>query len=224
MNKRQTVLTAGLSAACIFVGLAGGALAGGSDSTGRSEFWHRAGQGSPSVDECRKQFKENPADASAANDLGWALRQHGDLSGAKEALIEALKLAPKMPQAHSNFSVVLLDGHDFASAVEQARRAVALDGGQPVFHVVLANALSGSGDRKAAIEEYRAALKIRPDYENAMYHLGTQLFEDGQLLEAKKQLSYALKLDPSDERVVAVLDQIMKAETAAAAGNKSKEK
>lgn len=75
---------------------------------------------------------------------------------------------------------------------------------------MLGNALSANGDAKAAINEYKAALAIRPDYENAMYNLGRVLDLDGQQTEAKAVLSQALALDPGDDRVVKLLDQLMK--------------
>ena len=189
-----------------------GALARSGDSDGRAGSWRKAGQGSPSVEACRKRVQDNPKDADAQNDLGWALRQHDDLAGAESALKEAIKLMPGLPQAHSNLSVVLLDKHDAAGAVAEGRQAVSLDGGKAIYHVVLGNALSAGGDRKTAIEEYRAALKLKPDYENAMFHLGATLFDDGQMIESKKALSYALGLDPDDGRVLELMDKIMKSE------------
>jgi Flp pilus assembly protein TadD len=179
---------------------------------GRSGMWRSSGQGAPSVEACRKRAAAHPQDADAQNDLGWALRQAGDLKGAEQALSAALKLAPGMPQAHSNLSVVALDEHNNAQAVSEGKEAVSLDGKQPIFHVVLGNALSASGDRASAIKEYQEALKLRPDYENAMYHLGETLYAEGQTGEAKKQLSFALGLDPQDERALQLLDKIMKTE------------
>lgn len=94
-------------------------------------------------------------------------------------------------------------------ALNEAKKAVELDGKQPVYRVVYGNALSATGDRKEAIVQYQTALNERPDYENAFYNLGRVLFEDGQRTQAKVILSQALALDPKDDRVVQLLDQIM---------------
>jgi Flp pilus assembly protein TadD len=179
------------------------------DSAGRAGSWRQGTQGSPSVEACRKRVVADPNNADAQNDLGWALRQNGDLKGAESSLRQSIKLNDSSPYPHSNLSVVMLDQNRTDEALAEARKAVALKGDVPIFRVVLGNALSASGDRKAAIEEYRTALKQRPDYENAMYNLGRCLNEDGQITEAKLTLSQALELDPNDERVMKILDKIL---------------
>jgi len=179
------------------------------DSSGRAGSWRHGTQGSPSVEACRKKVAAEPNNADAQNDLGWALRQNGDLKGAEAALRQSIKLNDSSPYPHSNLSVVLMDQNHPDQALAEARKAVSLKSDEPIFHVVLGNALSATDDRKAAIEEYKAALKQRPDYENAMYNLGRCLNDDGQITEAKLTLSQALDLDPNDERVLKILDKIL---------------
>jgi Flp pilus assembly protein TadD len=176
---------------------------------GRAGSWKKGTQGAPNLKACREKVAKNPSDADAQNDLGWALRQNGDSKGAEKALLESIKLNDKSPYPHSNLSVVYTDMNKNEDALAEARKAVSLKGDEPVFHVVLGNAMSYTGDRRNAIEEYKAALKIRPDYENALYNLGRCQNEDGQVSDAKLTLSQALELDPDDERVVQLLDKIL---------------
>lgn len=178
---------------------------------GREGNWRNSAQGAPAVEECRKRVAANPKDANAQNDLGWALRQNGDLPGAEKCLREAISLSPDMPQAHSNLAVVLQDKKEWAASLEEARKAVSLDPKQPIFMVVMGNALSHTGDVDGAMLAYQSALKIRPDYENAHYNLGRVLHENGKNIEAQKELSIALQLDPNDERVMALLDKLFPA-------------
>jgi Flp pilus assembly protein TadD len=178
-------------------------------SVGRAGNWKKAGQGAPALEACKKKAAEHPNDAEAQNDLGWALRQNGDLKTAEATLRTSIKLNDASPYPHSNLSVVLLDEDKPEDALVEARKAVSLNGKEPIFHAVLANALDANADKKGAIEEYRVALKLRPDYENAMYNLGRCLNEDGQLSEAKLTLSEALELDPNDDRVMKLLDKIL---------------
>jgi Flp pilus assembly protein TadD len=178
------------------------------EAGGRAGWWKQAGQGAPSIKTCQKNLAKNPQDAIANNDLGWAYRQHGDLTQAEQYLRTAVKLNPRLSQAHSNLSVVLLDQSKTEEALAEAREAVAVDANNPIYHVVLGNALEKKGDTKAAIEAYRAATKLKPDYENALYHLGQALVAAGDKAEAKAVLSQALGLDPHDDRVVALLDKL----------------
>jgi Flp pilus assembly protein TadD len=176
---------------------------------GRAGSWKKGTQGAPNIEECRKRVAKDPNDAIAQNDLGWAMRQNGDSKGAEKVLLLSIKLNDKSPYPHSNLSVVYTDMNRNEEALEEARKAVALKSDEPIFHVVLGNALSFTGDRRHAIEEYKTALKLKPDYENALYNLGRTLNDDGQVSDAKLTLSQALELDPDDERVVILLDKIL---------------
>lgn len=177
---------------------------------GRANAWRSAAQGAPSLKAARKAVELHPNDAVANNDLGWAYRQNGDLANAEKYLREAIKLNDQLGQAHSNLSVVLLDKGSVDEAQTEAARAVAIDGSNPIYKVVLGNAFAKKGERKAAIEQYQQAIKLKPDYENALYNLGRVLSEDGQTQEAKAVLADALKLDSKDERVLQLLDNLTK--------------
>lgn len=175
---------------------------------GRAGSWSKGAQGAPDLAASQEQVAKNPKNAEALNDLGFALRQNGKLAEAEQRLKEALSIDPNMAAAHCNLSVVYYDQNKFDQAKEAAQKAVNADAKQPIFHVVLGNALAGSGDRKAAIEQYKAAIQLKGDYENAHYNLGRVLNEDGQVNEARFALAKALQLDPKDDRVVALLDKI----------------
>jgi Flp pilus assembly protein TadD len=176
---------------------------------GRSGMWRSNVQGAPSIEACRKLVAEKPNDAIAHNDLGWALRQNGDAKNGEEELRAAIKLDEKLPQAHSNLSVCLLDQKKTQPALDEARKAVGFDQSNPVYHVVLGNALSACKDNTAACEEYKIAISQRGDYENAFYNLGRVLNDMGEKNEAGKVLATALKLDPNDQRVLQILDTIV---------------
>ncbi len=77
------------------------------------------------------------------------------------------------------------------------------------FVLFYGNALVTVPDNKAAIEQYKAAISLRPDYENAFYNLGRAYLADGQTTEAKVAFSQALELDKDDERVLKALDQLL---------------
>ncbi len=178
------------------------------NADGRAGSWRSAAQGAPSLKAAKSAVEKHPQDAIANNDLGWAYRQNGDLVQAETCLRVAIKADPKLGEAHSNLSVVLVDLKKFDEAKTEAAQAVTLDGNNPIYRAVLGNALSKAGDRKEAIEQYRTAIKLKPDYENAHYNLGRVLKEDGQINEAKLVLVDALKLDAKDDRVLTLLDDM----------------
>ena len=179
------------------------------ESDGRAGNWRKGAQGAPNLDKARQLAKEKPGSADAHNDLGWALRQHGKLKESEMELRKALALDDKIAYGHSNLSVVLLDTGRGEEAVKEGKRACAIDEKQPIYHVVLGNAFAAQKDYEKAANEYNIALKLKPDYENALYNLGRILYDQGKRAEAGSVLGEALTLDPNDERVMELLDKII---------------
>lgn len=192
--------------------------------SGRAGNWRSNAQGAPSIKDCRKRVEANPNDADAQSDLGWALRQNGQLKDAETCLRKALSLNNKLAYAHSNLSVVLLDEGQKEEALTEAKQAALSDSKQPIYHVVYGNALLANNDPKTAIEEYKFAIGQRKDYENAYYNLARALRQDGQTLEAKVALSQALDLDPEDVRVLKMLDELSGEGTVPGPGSSTKAK
>lgn len=180
------------------------------DTSGRAGSWRKAAQGAPDLNAAKAKVEKNPKDAEALNDYGFALRQNGQTDEAAKYLKQAIEIKPSMGEAHANLSVVYFDQAKYQDAVAEGQKAVKINADQAIFRVVLGNALAKTGDLKGAQQEYKIAIQLKPDYENAYYNLGVALNDDGQINDAKYSLSKALELDPNDDRVVALLDKLDK--------------
>ncbi len=121
-DKRRFLLSLMACTAVSFTTTLSAVTAKGEDAEGRAGSWRHGTQGSPSLSACKKKVEANPKDANAQNDLGWALRQNGDLQGAEESLRESIKLNPASPFPHSNLSVVLLDTKRPVDSLAEAKR------------------------------------------------------------------------------------------------------
>lgn len=185
-----------------------GSSQGSSPSSSRDGFWTKGVQDSPDLEACHQAATQHPNDAVANNDYGWALRMNGQLQPAVNYLKKAISLNPLMSQPYSNLSVVMLEIGDVTAAVSNARKAVSLDPSQPVYRVVLGNALTKQNNLDEAIEQYRHALRFRSNYENAHYHLGEALSIKGDNTAAQHELSIAVGLDNKDERAAVLLGKI----------------
>ena len=75
-------------------------------------------------------------------------------------------------------------------------RAVAVTSGNSLAHNSLGFMLSERGKYDAAIEQFQAALRIRPDYAKAQYNWGLALAGKRQVDEAIVHFQAALLLDP----------------------------
>jgi tetratricopeptide (TPR) repeat protein len=83
------------------------------------------------------------------------------------------------------------------AAVDLIGKAVALDGGIPVFHYHLASALQSLGRLNEAAASYRKAIALRPDYLEAHNNLGLALKDQGRPDEAVSSFGQALRLNPN---------------------------
>jgi Flp pilus assembly protein TadD len=66
-------------------------------------------------------------------------------------------------------------------------------------HYNLGNALASGGDFAGALEEFRAAVKLRPQDADAEANLGSALAETGNVAEARRHFERALQLNPEHQ-------------------------
>ena len=84
--------------------------------------------------------------------------------------------------------------HDSAGVFEHA---IAATGGNYVACNNLGVALRDRGDAVAAMTQFRAALAIRPEYDQAQNNLGESLLRQGRPEDALVHIAEALRLNPS---------------------------
>jgi len=92
--------------------------------------------------------------------------------------------------------VVLAEKHDYDSAIEHFRKAVAIDPYLGEAHFDLAGALLEKGDVMGAIKSFREAIRVAPEWAEAHYQLGRALLRAGQGEQAMTEFRTALKCDP----------------------------
>jgi tetratricopeptide (TPR) repeat protein len=131
-----------------------------------------------------------PDDDNAQGQLGRLLAQMGDDAGAEAALEAAIRLAPDKIQHRYTRSVLRVKQGD-----------VAIRAGRPEAAAIA---------YRAAAEDARKALAIKPDYGLAHMSLGLALKGLGQLAEAVKELEEGVRCSPEyasiHQRLAEVLD------------------
>lgn len=142
------------------------------------------------------------------NRRGLCLAILGRLDEALAAFDRAVQLAPNYAEAHMNRGIVLKDLGDAdaaQAAFDTAARLDVRDGSEFPSHA--GNEIAGThaklgdlymvaGSPAMAVEQYRAALHVRPRYLDVRAKLAEALVEIGELVAARGELESVLQEDP----------------------------
>ena len=102
-----------------------------------------------------------------------------------EAARQALKFDPRNAEALAVYAVYLGNTGDAAQAVAYAKRALAVDPLNRLSQMLLAHQLVRLDRLDEAARQYRSAIDLYPDFDDAKQALGELLIEQGRLSEAE---------------------------------------
>jgi tetratricopeptide (TPR) repeat protein len=151
--------------------------------------------------------------ADAHQLLGLCYHMVGRSETALESFDRALGLNPRYVEAQIHRGIVLSDlgrPQDAAQAFTAAREWGGADRcGVPAHHAAklanlhaeLAEAYVEAGALGQAIEQYRAALDLGPEYHDLRYRLARVLLEAGRTLESREELQRVVQARPGSTDV-----------------------
>ena len=145
------------------------------------------------VAQLRKVAPDNPEVLYAA------YRTYADLSG--ESMLALSLAAPDSAQMHQMLAHEETKQGNTNGAVEQFRKAIAIDPHLPGIHFELAELLRTSQDpavKKEAEQEYRAALAENPQDEKAIFRLAEIDAQKGNVQKSYEGYTKAVELQPGD--------------------------
>ena len=140
----------------------------------------------------------NPRDLEEAErlkSLGNAHMQKKEYPAAAAAYTQALQLAPSGPQSHvyySNRAAALLSQKQFAQAILDSERSLALQPHYGKAHARLGLAHFLLGDYRPAMEAYTVALKYEPDNKSSQSYLEKAAKRLAQQQEKQQQNNTAI--------------------------------
>jgi tetratricopeptide (TPR) repeat protein len=124
----------------------------------------------------------------------------GELSAAKSTLQSAIALQPADAAGWCELGILYGRLGDYGSAEVSFRRAILLDPALSRAHYLLGLSLIAHPrsdlDWPGAMAEFRTALKLQPDYAEALNYLGVGLTSTGQAQLAVPELQHAVRLAP----------------------------
>ncbi|HET9037588.1 MAG TPA: tetratricopeptide repeat protein [Myxococcaceae bacterium] len=144
----------------------------------------------------RGAVQQQPTDLGARNALTWVLLETGRLP---EAEAEAKKVL-KADEQNVRAMQLLAGGYYRQGKYELCRlvleNARAVDSKDPVTHNALGTVLLKLKQRPAALESYKTAASLRPDFAEAHSNFGAMLVESGDYEGAVKELEQAVSAAP----------------------------
>jgi predicted aspartyl protease/Tfp pilus assembly protein PilF len=126
-----------------------------------------------------------------------ALRQ-GEYEVAEKLFRELLARDANDKNAHLGLSFSLLKQRNLRGAFDHAARAVAIDPSSARAHALVGTVVLSSGDFQTAVEEFRVALKLRPDEAMAVAGLAMVNFYENRFFDSFAGLTRAVALDSNE--------------------------
>jgi hypothetical protein len=127
---------------------------------------------------------------------GVACYQAGKLAEAIAAFRGSLESNPAQADVHAILGACLIHSRDINGAMEECRKAIALDANLAAAHNNLGACLRYLGRHEEAVLACWRAMELRPDYAQALTNLGAALAELGEVDKATALHLRALQLEP----------------------------
>jgi spermidine synthase len=152
-------------------------------------------------------LKLDPENVQALNILGVTNIKAGNLRMAEDYLRRAVRLQPNCGSARYNLGHLLEQTGHHAEAVEQWEKAAQAQNDEMAADY-WGQYLAGRGRVKEAVQWFRAAINIRPEFTDARFHLAFALYQTGNTQEALSHLEYILKIDPQNKEAIDIKAKI----------------
>jgi tetratricopeptide (TPR) repeat protein len=149
----------------------------------------------------------DPKNVQALNILGVMNIKAGNLQVAEDYLRRAVRLKPGCGSACYNLGHLLEQTGRHAEAVEQWEKAANTKNDERAADY-WGQYLVRQGRVKDAVQWFRVALNIRPEFIEARFHLVIALSQIGNMQEALTHLNYVLKIDPQNKDALIMLAKL----------------
>jgi tetratricopeptide (TPR) repeat protein len=154
------------------------------------------------IDQYKKAIELKPSLALAHLNMGFCYFQMGDFKLAQERFQQAVWLDEKDATNQFWLGVTLMRLKQYKQALPVMQQAVKLDPSSPYNHYNLAAAyLYGPPDYQKAVQEYKEALRLKPDYNEVHNQLGLAYLWQNQYQAALTEFQTAIKLSGNKEPI-----------------------
>jgi Flp pilus assembly protein TadD len=152
-----------------------------------------------------------PADGAFRTDFGSSLAGAGETAKAEAEWRKAIEIEPHLADPHAKLIASHSRRGETEKALEYARGAAAAGAESPELYVEMGRAYAKSGDLAGAGSWLEAALRLRPDYPQALGLLGKIAYDQGRVEDAlaRYRAALAAERDPGErERLSAIIAEL----------------
>jgi tetratricopeptide (TPR) repeat protein len=158
-------------------------------------YLSEAGQSAAAIELLKQAVAAEP-NLDALNALGIAYARNGRAADALSTFARSLDIDPGNAMTFENIGAVHLDAGRLADAKRAFEQAIASNAESSQGHAGLAMVAIRQGDRKTAIARWERAVALQPANFDALYDLGIQLAQDGQIAAAKRYMEQFVRTAP----------------------------
>ncbi len=123
--------------------------------------------------------------------------QAGQIDIAADLYRQVIAQIPHHPDAHHLLGIIYSQQENHNAAIKHLKRAVGLNGQNPIFHNNLGEAWRRQDKPKQALKSYQKALAIHPNFPEVHYNLGIVLRTLERTPEAIEHYQRATELKPN---------------------------
>lgn len=132
----------------------------------------------------------------------------GNLGSAREYALDAAQLKSNYTDALFFLTQLDIAEGNVEDAIATTRAIISLEPNNPARHYQLGVLESSAGNIEGSIAAFSRAVALDPNYANARYFLALALLQNDEREEAVEQLRVVLQLNPGNEQVSGLIDQI----------------
>ncbi len=160
---------------------------------------------------CLKSDAREHISDSITNQLRTALQlqQSGNIRQAEAIYHQVLQSSPNHPDALHLLGLLARQEGNYQQAVDLIAKAAKINPVAPVYFN-LGNAYQSLDDMENAIDSFRKALSIKPDYVAALNNLGIALQRHGDLEGAFSSFQMALSLQPNQAELLSNFGDVLR--------------
>jgi tetratricopeptide (TPR) repeat protein len=156
----------------------------------------QAGKLKQAIESYKASLEINPNDADVLFNYGNALKSYGEFEQAIEVYAKVLKINPDFSDVQTNIDIAVTEKSELDQFIYRCARIAKLEIGSAEVVSMTGAYLKSRGYWRAAIDRFKKAIDINPDYVGAYSNMGIILKDTGRLSAAINYFNQAIKIEP----------------------------